>query len=203
MLPEYFQGHPADIQDKLGVYHAHLLKWQKAINLVSPKTIGDAWHRHFVDSAQINDLLPENCRILFDFGSGAGFPALVLAILRPDIDVHMVESDERKGQFLRTVSRETKTPVHIHTCRIENLETEAMPDVISARALASLNDLCSYALPYAQKNPDLELLFLKGAQAYEEIEIARQSYDFDVESQPSMTDPAASILRIMGLRPCE
>lgn len=203
MLPEYFQGQPADIQNRLGVYHAHLLKWQKAINLVSPKTIEGAWHRHFVDSAQINDLLPENCRTLFDFGSGAGFPALVLAILRPDIDVHMVESDERKGQFLRTVSRETRTPVHIHTCRIEGLDIEGVPDVISARALASLNDLCGYALPYAQKNPDLELLFLKGAQAHEEIELALQHYDFDVESKPSITDSAASILRIKCLRSCE
>ena len=136
---------PRESIEKLDTYHALLLKWQKAINLISPKTIDDAWVRHFADSAQLSGYIPEGAKTIMDWGSGAGFPAMVLAMLRPSLDVHAVESDERKCQFMRTVSRETSVPIRIHTQRIEALELDSVnPDIITARALASVSVLLDY-----------------------------------------------------------
>ena len=144
--------------DKLEQYHALLLKWQGSINLVSPNTIPDAWERHFLDSLQLLEYIPEDCKTLFDFGSGAGFPGLVLACAHSDIDVHVIESDQRKCSFMRTVSRETKTPINIHNMRIESFNSDAVPGVITARALASLHDLCTYIVPWTAKNPHLKII---------------------------------------------
>jgi len=185
---------------KLETYHALLLKWQKAINLVSPKTIGQAWHRHFIDSAQIIKLIPSGTKIYADLGCGGGFPGLVIAIMQPDLDVHLVESDERKCQFMRTVAREVgANNITIHTKRIEAVSDDFCPDFITARALSSLENLCQYCLPWAQKNKDLELCFMKGARAEDELEQAKSRFNFDYKSTPSITDKDAKLLSISNL----
>ena len=89
----------------LGAYLETLTKWQKAINLVGPATLADAWTRHVVDSAQIAPLIPAGAKSLADLGTGAGLPGLVLAALKPDLDVTLVESDARKAAFLGEASR--------------------------------------------------------------------------------------------------
>lgn len=186
--------------EKLEIYHALLLKWQKAINLVSNKTLDDAWVRHFADSAQIIAHIPDHVKDVVDMGSGAGFPALIVAILRSDLDVSVVESDERKCQFMRTVSRETNVPIRIVNARIESVSPQDIsPDLITARALASMKRLLDYCCPYVSENPALEMLFMKGAGAAGELLEARKSYDFQAESFPSVTDGAASIVRVSGL----
>lgn len=185
--------------DKLEIYLKLLIKWQKAINLVSSKTLPDAWNRHFVDSAQLLPLIPKHVKTIADIGSGAGFPGVVLAILRPDIEVHLIESDEKKCQFMRTVSRETNVKIHVHPKRIEQAHDVARPDMISARALASLEELFGYVLPWAEQNNELTMLFLKGERSADEIEHARTKYSFDVEHFDSETDGNASILRIANL----
>ncbi len=206
MWPDYYSDSMAinvsrESCEKLEIYHGLLLKWQKAINLVSPKTIEDAWVRHFADSAQLCRYIPEGTKCVMDWGSGAGFPAMVLAILRPELEVHIVESDERKCQFIRAVSRETSAPIRIHTSRIEDLETKNIqPELITARALASAEKLLDYTVPWLAQNPELKMLLLKGALADEELEIARKSFDFEVQSHASVTDPAASILSLSSIK---
>lgn len=215
--------------EKLIHYHALLVKWQRAVNLVSPATMVDAWRRHFIDSAQIGPILElpailahraertsaaspvcyaaENAAkvTLFDFGSGGGFPGLVLAMLYPDIlDVHLVESDQKKCSFMAAVSRETNTSVSIHNVRIENLKTEAVPDIITARALADLGLLLDYAAPWAMLNPDLTLVLPKGEKFAQEIENNRlqgqQPRFAHCAEFESRTDKNARILRISGLK---
>lgn len=186
--------------EKLEAYHKLLFKWQKAINLVGPKTLQDSWARHFSDSAQLHEYIPNNVSVIADLGSGAGFPGLVLAMMCPDKQVHLIESDERKAQFLRTVSRETYLQnLTVHNERIENIEG-LCPDLVTARALASLDDLFAFCLPWAQQNPQLNMLFLKGRQAEEEIAAAQARYDFTCESHPSKTDSESQILFISALK---
>lgn len=198
MQPE---AHPVsrETEEKLGIYHALLLKWQKTINLVSPATLDQAEVRHFRDSTQILPLLPPPTKILYDLGSGAGFPGLVIAIARPDIQVHLMESDQRKCQFLRTVSRETDIPVTIHTSRIESVDISA-PDVITARALASLEVLLGLTQKWWVQNPNLTLIFPKGERADEEINAACKTYKFDLKAVPSKTDSNAKILQLQNVR---
>ena len=188
-----------ETRERLEQYLALLNKWQKVVNLVGPATLPEAWERHFIDSAQVAPLLPEGPCSLYDLGSGAGFPGLVLAIMRPDITVHLVESDERKAAFLSTVARETGAGVKVHTCRIEGLPADTRPDVVTARALAALPQLLAWAAPWADANPGLVLLLPKGKAAEEEIAAARAHYNFVLDEHKSMTAHDARILRVSAL----
>lgn len=191
-----------ETEEKLQIYHDLLVKWQKAINLVSPKTIPEAWVRHFADSVQVQPLLRENVNSLYDLGSGAGFPGLVIAILNPEIKVSMIESDERKGQFMKTVARETECKnVTIITQRIENTELPP-PDMITARALADMTLLLDWCEPWARQKNDMQMIFLKGSNWRDEVDAARRKYDFDCEDVASQTDPSARILKISNLSAC-
>lgn len=186
----------------LDIYKALLVKWSKAVNLVSPSTLPDADRRHFDDSLQLLPLIPEGTKTLFDLGSGAGFPGMVLAISRPEIDVHLFESDQKKCSFLSTVSRETHIPVTIHNRRIESVDENLtiLPDVITARALASLVDLLGLTEQWWSRNPQAILVFPKGARADEEVIEACKIYDFVLESVPSRTDKSAQILKLRQVR---
>lgn len=184
------------LSPKLEKYLELLNKWAKVINLVSPTTLPDAKKRHFLDSVQIIPFIPEGTKTLFDIGSGAGFPGLVIALERPDIQVHLIESDTKKCSFLSTVSRETNTPVIIHNQRIESVDTspDTKPDVITARALASLGELLDLTSIWWTDNPQITLIFPKGAKAKEEMVDAQKKYGFEVISHQSVTDENAQIL---------
>ena len=181
---------------KISIYQNLLEKWNKSINLVGRSTIENSWERHFLDSIQ---LWPERrefgCWV--DIGSGAGFPGLLIAIiaseLRPDAKFHLVESDARKCAFLRNVSRETGVPVHVHNCRIEGFN-ESQADILSARALAPLEKLLTYAEQILA--PTGECLFLKGKDCDKELEKAHKHWDFKLERRPSIVQGDSSILRI-------
>lgn len=194
-----------DLSKSLSIYKALLLKWSKAINLVAPSTLSEVEVRHFEDSLQILPYLPDDAHVLFDFGSGAGFPALVLAMARPDVEVHLFESDQRKCSFLSTVSRETFVPVLIHNDRVENVDKESLPqpDVITARALASLSELLQLSRPWWDSCSNSPIfIFPKGERADEEIVAARELFDFGLEKIPSRTDPRASLLILSDVSLC-
>lgn len=204
-LPESFRtlfdrhGIPVsrETAEKLAVYKALLLKWQRAINLVGPATLDDVATRHFLDSAQLWPLLAGGNVRLADLGAGAGFPGLVLAILGVR-DVHLVESDIRKATFLREVSRETNTPVTVHDVRIEDCGIEGV-DVFTARALAPLRDLLGHIDGLSTEGHPFHAFFLKGAQAKDEISKAKSRWIFDAETRDSITDPDAKIIKISNL----
>ncbi|PZQ49079.1 MAG: 16S rRNA (guanine(527)-N(7))-methyltransferase RsmG [Micavibrio aeruginosavorus] len=191
-----------ETEARLRQYHALLLKWQDKINLISPTTVPDAWERHFEDSLQLLPLIPEGVKTIYDLGSGAGFPGLLLAMTRPDIAVSLIESDAKKCAFLKTVSRETGTAAAIRNERIETAAaTLPAPDLITARALASLGDLLGYIQPWLEQRPELALLFPKGERWAEEVETAKTAgWAFDMADFPSKTDPRAHILLLKNVR---
>lgn len=131
-----------------------------------------------------------------DIGSGAGFPGMVIAIERPDIEVHLVESDTKKCTFLSTISRETDTPVIIHNTRVEAVDKskDLNPQVITARALASLTELLAMTSSWWLKNKEVCLIFPKGLKAEEEVVEANKKYKFQLKIVQSKTDENARIL---------
>ena len=183
-----------DTQNKLKTYQELLNKWQPKINLISSNTLENAWERHFEDSIQIAEHLPDSAKILFDLGSGAGFPGLVLAIIKPDIQVHLIESDQKKCSFLKTVSRETAVPVTVQNSRIESVSCETIPDVITARALASLRGLFEYCQKWIEANPELTLIFPKGVRSEEELTELSKSWRYECCTYQSKTEAEAQIL---------
>ncbi len=184
--------------ERLLRYADMLRRWQSAINLVGPATLSDPWRRHFWDSAQLRPLIPPGTQSLLDFGSGAGFPGLVLAILGID-GVTLVESDGRKCAFLREVARETGTSVTIHSERLERLGNRIPPpDIITARAVASLDLLLDKTKLYI--TPNTVCLFHKGSRADAEIAEARRRWRMTLNKIPSETDPSGVILRLEDIR---
>ncbi len=179
----------------LDVYAELLRKWNKVINLVSPSTLDELWTRHFLDSAQLLQLVePKGTWV--DLGSGGGFPGLVLAILTrntPDLKFVLVEADQRKMTFLKAVVRTLGLETRVLAGRIEEIEPlEA--DIVSARALAPLSIL----LEFSERHMKLSgtALFPKGEKADAEIAEALESWSFDCEKHRSLTDASAAILRI-------
>jgi len=128
---------------------------------------------------------------------------MVIALERPDIDVHLVESDTRKCAFLKTVSRETSAKnVIIHNRRIEDVLPDLDCDIVTARALASLDQLIAYTQSQWSKNSDFQMILLKGAQWQSEITQAQEKYDFIVQDFPSAMDKNARILIVGNIRDC-
>ena len=185
-------GVSRETRERLNIYADLLRKWQRSINLVGPRTIDDLWNRHFTDSAQLLPLIPSSARVLVDFGSGAGFPGLVLAILGV-AEVHLIESDQRKATFLREVARATGTPISVHAKRIEQV-APFPADIVSARALAPLGDLLGFAAPFLR--PDSLCLFPKGQMVEDELSAASKTWNMTVDRIQSVTDSSATILRI-------
>ena len=193
MLHNLEQNVSRESLEKLRAYDALLHKWQKTINLVSRNTLNESWERHILDSVQVAENVSRESSVLYDLGSGGGFPGLVISMLRPDLDIHLIESDQRKCSFLRAVSRETQTPVTVHNARIETVELPA-PDVVTARALASLDVLLKYCEKWA--NPALYALFLKGARYEEEVDLALKNYDVKTKVLPSQIASDSAIVRV-------
>ena len=183
---------------RLDQFVALILKWQKAVQLVSAASLSHLWTRHIADSLQLLDLVP-GAKIWADLGSGGGFPGLVLAIAlkdRPGAQVHLIESDQRKSAFLREAVRVLELPAMIHVKRIEALSPDALPDleIVTARALAPLSELLELANPFLQNGA--KALFMKGANLDNELTEATKSWNIRSTIVPSKTDAEGRILLV-------
>lgn len=186
----------------LSRYAELLREWQAAHNLVAPTTLPDLWTRHIADSLQLYDFVPD-FEEWVDLGSGGGFPGLAVAVGCMGLKVGhvtLVESNAKKAAFLRTVIRETGANASVAAMRVET-HARTMPqraDVVSARALAPLADLCGLAAPYLHENS--VLLALKGQDFVHEEREASKSWSYDLLDSPSVTDPGGHVVRISKLR---
>jgi 16S rRNA (guanine527-N7)-methyltransferase len=187
--------------ERLQIFVDLLAKWNAAINLVSPASLAEVWTRHVADSAQVLDVAPIRRARWLDMGSGAGFPGIVIALITADtpnpVEMTLVESDKRKAAFLSTVSRETGVPMIIQAARIEAVAPQNA-DTVSARALAPLVRLCSFAERHLA--PHGAALFLKGGHYDAEIAEARRTWSFALDVRRSSTDPAGVVLIMKDLR---
>ena len=199
-MQELGVGVSRETQDRLEALVATLGRWQKAINLVGRGTLDDIWTRHILDSAQITSLIPQTAKTLADLGSGGGFPGLVVAALRPDLDVTLIEVDARKAAFLGEAARRMslEKPPRIVIKRIEDAEPAAA-DVVTARALAPLGQLLAWA---SRHRMDTAIcLFHKGKGWQGELTEAMKDWDIECQPLTSVTDRDAVILRIGSYSP--
>ncbi len=183
--------------ERLQGFAALLLDWNRRINLISRSDAPRLWQRHILDSAQLAPLLPLPAGTLIDFGSGAGFPGLVLAAVTGWC-AHLVEADGRKAAFLREAARLLGADAVIHTTRAERLGG-ITAQAVTARAFAPLTHLLPLAVPRLAE--DGVCLFPKGQSASDELTAARREWHMRVECFQSRTSPAATVLRLHDLRP--
>ncbi|MFO0388104.1 MAG: 16S rRNA (guanine(527)-N(7))-methyltransferase RsmG [Alphaproteobacteria bacterium] len=178
---------------KFSDYYDLLLKWQSKLNLIGNSS-DDIWNRHFLDSIQIIKLLPDKNKSILDFGTGAGFPGMVLSILGHDVT--LVDSDSKKTIFLSEVKRITKSSAKIFNGRIENLPKESF-DVITSRACADLEKLLEYSYPSVSHGT--ECIFHKGKNHKKEISDAEKKWHFQFAINPSITDSDGVILKLSNI----
>ena len=198
-------GVSRESRKRLGIYVRELERWNRRINLVGPKTIGQVWTRHVADALQLIPLLPEGTRGIVDLGSGGGVPGLVLALaLAGERDIHMtlVESNAKKAAFLRQVAQKAGVRVNIINQRIEHLDPAdlgAGPDMaVTARALAPLPELLELSWPLLRAGA--VGIFLKGQDVERELTEATRYWKIKAKKVPSITDEKAEILIVEEAR---
>lgn len=126
------------VRGRLAVFMAELVKWNRAYNLTAIRDEGEIIVKHFLDSLAILPLV--HGRVL-DVGSGAGFPAIPLALANRDLDVTALDSNGKKARFLRHVQRTLEIPnLEVIESRVETFQPASRFDVITSRAFASLGE---------------------------------------------------------------
>lgn len=206
-MTQHIQRIPAELNvsretsERLQILADLLVKWNPRINLVSKSTLTELWVRHILDSTQVFSLADYPVGHWVDIGSGGGFPGLVIALMAPEhgtpARTTLIESDQRKCAFLRTVLRETGVAGDVISKRIEQAERQKA-DILSARALADLSLLFSFTERHLSAGGTA--LFPKGVTWQKEVEAAQQSWSFDLDVITSKTEPNSVILKVKELR---
>lgn len=160
-------------------------------NLVAASSLGSAWQRHVADSAQLLRFVPRETGAWLDLGTGAGFPGLVVAILRPDWQVTLVESRQRRFEWLfRACDMLGLANTTVFGDRVERAP-DAEFDVISARAFAPLDKLLRLSARFS--TDQTTWLLPKGRSAQQELQmLSGWSHAFHVEQ--SLTDGEAGLI---------
>lgn len=203
MTPEQFAAaaHVSrETMDALLTMDRVLVDWAARHNLIARSTFDDRWERHYLDSAQLFSLLPEDATDLADLGSGAGFPGLVLAaMLAPrQVTVTLIESTGKKADFLNeAASAMALTNLTVIPERIETVKLSPKPGIVTARALARLDKLLGYAAGIGRETT--KYFFLKGQDVEVELNEASTSWQMDVKRHKSITSPSSTILEIGNL----
>ena len=186
------------ILSSLDIYIELIKKWQKNINLVSKNSINDLWNRHVLDSAQLYSLLPAPKKglYIYDIGSGAGFPGMVLGIMGRK-DIILCESNKRKCEFLKEVSRITNTNISIVNIRAQKLDGRSAL-AITSRALASLDALLEISMPILREKG--VCVFPKGRTWKEELTVAEKKFIINYNTVQSITSSDSKIIIITKVR---
>ncbi|EGP09407.1 rRNA small subunit methyltransferase GidB [Bradyrhizobiaceae bacterium SG-6C] len=178
-----------ETEARLDRYVDLLVAWQAKTNLIAPSTLPQLWTRHISDSLQLLDLAP-NARRWLDFGSGGGFPGVVLACAmaeHPGASVQLVERIAKKAAFLREALRVTGAPGSVVLADIgdyvDSLKTPV--DCVTARAVAPLHMLLGFAAPLVQRGA--KALFLKGQDVEAELTEATKYWSIEPLLHPSRT----------------
>jgi len=159
-----------DILSALRIYHLELLRFNQTLNLVSNFTEKNADIIHFYDSVKACEFVigeTPQAKEIFDFGSGNGFPGIVMAILRPQVKVNLVDSDERKCEFLKhIVARAQLTNVKVMQMKVEDVKTSE-PAIVITRAFANLARTLLLSNKILKK--DSRVYSLKGPDWFSEL----------------------------------
>jgi len=185
-----------ETSNKLQKYERILIDYNKKINLISKSTEKDIYNRHFIDCAQVIDLLDDN-QDLLDLGTGAGFPGVVLKIVSKDfsknLNIFLVEKSKKKCVFLNFLKKQLDIDISIINQRYEDLKITKKYSIIS-RAFKNIKETID--LTYKNLRNIENLIMLKGKNHINEINEAKKKYMFHVKKYQSLTSKDSYILKI-------
>ncbi len=184
------------VVEKFHLLTEELLRCNTYMNLTAITAPEDIIIKHYVDCALAADLIPQHAS-LADIGTGAGFPSLPFAILRPDITITAIDATQKKLDYVASVaSLLGLTNLTVHSARAEELGRESSYretfDIVSARAVARMNILAEWCLPLVKKGG--YFLAMKGKAADEESAEAAHAIDvlggvIETSRHFTLTDP--------------
>jgi 16S rRNA (guanine527-N7)-methyltransferase len=128
----------AQVRADLYLHYQELRRWNRSLSLVGPSPRDEIVERHYGESLAAAPLIGKKDKNAVDLGSGAGFPGLILAMARPDLEVFLLEAQERKWVFLTTVCRKAALSAICLNARVGATLPEGVPetiDVVTSRAL--------------------------------------------------------------------
>lgn len=164
-------------------------------NLLSPRGLDELESRHLPECAAFAASLPPRSPVL-DVGSGAGLPGMVIALVREDLEVHLLDATRKKTRFLQETADRLGVHVVVHTGRAEELGRGALAGrypTVTARAVAPLDRLVGYVAPLLA--PGGVLHAIKGASWADELDTARSAMartGLELVAAPDMTATAAN-----------
>ena len=186
--------------DKLNIYKDFLILSNKKLNLIGKTTENSIYYRHFLDSAQIYNIINKKLDIV-DLGSGAGFPGLIIKLLMEDekIDgkVILIEKSNKKSNFLLNISNLLNLKIKIFSKKLEDYNFNNQSSVVS-RAFKSTLDTLNLLFKNISKIE--EIVLLKGKTYQQEIDDAKKKYTFNIEKFKSITSDESYILKITDVK---
>lgn len=162
-------------EEQFDKYFSMLVETNRVMNLTAITEESEVLIKHFLDSALPEKFIPQNSTVV-DVGSGAGFPAIPLKIVRPDLKIYMVDSLNKRINFLNSVIKELNLQnTYAFHDRAEDFAVKNREkfDVAVARAVASLNTLSEYLLPLVKVGG--RAVIYKSTKLEEEIEESRKA----------------------------
>jgi 16S rRNA (guanine527-N7)-methyltransferase len=186
--------------EKLNKYKDFLLSSNKSLNLIGKTTENHLYSRHFIDSAQIYDLIDDKSEII-DLGSGAGFPGVILKILMDNNkisgNITLIDKSPKKCKFLQDLSDKLGLTLKIVNIKVENFKFNKISTLVS-RAFKKTVDTIDILLKNNEKIR--QIILIKGKTYQQEIEEAKKKYTFDVEKFRSITSDESYILKITNIK---
>jgi 16S rRNA (guanine527-N7)-methyltransferase len=186
--------------EKLNKYRNFLLTSNKLLNLIGKTTENQIFKRHFIDSAQIYDLIEDKSEII-DLGSGAGFPGIILKILmdenKIDGNIILIEKSPKKCVFLENISNKLSLALKIVNLRVENFKFNKISTVVS-RAFKKTVDTIN--IIYKNNEKIRNIILIKGKTYQQELDDAKKKYTFDVKKFRSITSDESYIIKICNIK---
>ena len=153
----------------LRIFAEHLAQWGEELGLVGPRELDRLWTRHILNSALVAHKIGTGT--LIDIGSGAGFPGLVIAAIRPDVQCTLIEPLGRRAHWLREEAhRLGLTNVEVRNERAEEAAGHVIADFVTARAVSALKTLVPLAAPLLKQGG--QLVLMKGQKVEDEVRAA-------------------------------
>ena len=164
-------------KEQLEIYKNFLIEYNKHTNLTRIIDENDIYLKHFYDSLTIVKYIDlSNKNTLLDIGTGAGFPGMVLKIVYPNLEVTLLDSNNKKITFLKQLSEKLNIKVNAIQARSEEYIKEKREyfDVVTSRAMANLRVLLELSIPYVKVNGNF--IAMK-ANASEELKEANNTHE--------------------------
>jgi 16S rRNA (guanine527-N7)-methyltransferase len=186
--------------EKLNIYNDFLLENNKLLNLIGKTTENNVFSRHFIDSAQIYDLIDDKSEII-DIGSGAGFPGVIIKILmdskKVDGNVVLLDKSPKKCKFLNDLSNKLELKFKIQNVKLEDYKFNKISTIVSRafkKAIETIDIL------FKNNDKIRSIILMKGKTYQHELEDVKKKYTFDLEKFRSITSDESYILKISNIK---